>query len=253
MSEYAAYLDASGHPSDKPRVIVAGFVATEQQWLDFEPEWKQALKDHDLGDAFHMTDFESSKRKDRGRVLECLTGIIGRHTLTSFSCTVDMLAYRNLNEIYILEEFTGTPYSIAARGVSRNVDVWKKACLSPEDHLLIFVEDGTKHKGDMEEAFRRDKLPVPQTVPKTHPCVQPADLLAWEIFNYEMHKAHPIRRSFRNLLKVPRLDVNHGKFSERNMRENCQMMNIPLRKNIPPEMKIVYGSTPKRPRKRTIK
>src|SRR5258708_30237711 len=89
MIECAIYLDDSGHPSDKPRVIVAGFLASEEQWLAFEPEWKDALKKHNLGDAFHMTDFESGKRKDRGKVLDCLTGIISRNVLTSFSSFVD--------------------------------------------------------------------------------------------------------------------------------------------------------------------
>jgi hypothetical protein len=253
MTEYAIYLDDSGHPSDKPRVIVAGFLASEEQWLNFDPRWKEALKKYNLGDAFHMTDFESSKRKDRGEVLECLTGIIGRHTLASFSSFVDMAAYKKLNELYILEEFVGTPYSMATRGVNQNIELWKKRYFRPNDHLLIFVEEGTKHKGDMEEAFRRDKLPVPRTVPKKHPCVQPGDILAWEIFNYHMHQNKPIHRSFKNLLKIPRLDTNHRKFLEHNMRESCELMKIPLRKTISPEMKILYSSTPKRPRKRTIK
>jgi hypothetical protein len=32
--------------------------------------------------------------------------------------------------------------------------------------------------------FRRDKLPLPQTIPKSHPAMQPADLLAWETFDF---------------------------------------------------------------------
>ena len=68
MTEYAFYMDTSGHPDDQPYIVVAGFLGTEQHWLDFEPEWKAALKEHGLGTAFHMVDFESSKPQNRGEI-----------------------------------------------------------------------------------------------------------------------------------------------------------------------------------------
>ena len=48
MTEYAIYLDGSGHPSDQPRVVAAGFLASEEQWLRFEPKWLAALEGTDL-------------------------------------------------------------------------------------------------------------------------------------------------------------------------------------------------------------
>jgi hypothetical protein len=41
MTEYAGYFDASGAPDDKPFVVVAGFIATEKQWLEFEQPWRE--------------------------------------------------------------------------------------------------------------------------------------------------------------------------------------------------------------------
>jgi hypothetical protein len=252
VTEYAIYLDDSGHPADQPCVLVAGFLAPEERWRAFEPRWKRALERYGLGEAFHMTDFEASKRKDRGVVLEHLTSIIVEHTRSSFSCLVNMDGYKKINEVYTLEEAMGTPYAIAARGVMRNFILWRKENLQPNDSVLVFVEEGTKHIGDMEEAFRRDGLPVPQRVPKKHPCVQPGDMLAWEIFHCDELK--PIRRSFKNLLKVPYFSTNHGKFLEDNILESCRKMEIiHLRKDMAPDTKYVYHTTPKRPRKRTIK
>ena len=66
MTEYALYLDDSGHPKDQPYVVVAGFIASESQWLSFEPAWKAALAKYGLGDAFHMTDFSAKNKKRSG-------------------------------------------------------------------------------------------------------------------------------------------------------------------------------------------
>ena len=72
----------------------------------------------------------------------------------------------------------GKPYALAARGVARGINSWKEMFFKLGDHLLVFVEEGTKHKGDMEEVFRRDAIPIPNTVPKKHPEAQAADMLA---------------------------------------------------------------------------
>lgn len=252
MPDYAIYLDDSGHPSDKPYVVVAGFLASEDQWIAFETRWKAALGKYRLGEAFHMTDFEASKRTDRGAVLEHLTSVIIENTRSSFSCIVDMAAYKKINDIYALEEAIGTPYALVTRGVARNINIWKKAYLQPGDRVSMFVEHGAKHFGDMEEAFRRDGLQVPQRMPKTNLRVQPGDMLAWEMFHYDAIR--PARRSLLNLLKGDLLPDNHGKFLESNILESCRMLEIiRLRKDLPPDTIHVFESSPNRPRKRTIK
>ena len=55
MPDYSIYIDDSGHPDDQPYVVAAGFIAPEKNWLAFEPEWKDALAKHGIGDVFHMT------------------------------------------------------------------------------------------------------------------------------------------------------------------------------------------------------
>jgi hypothetical protein len=75
MTEYLLCTDDSGHPSDQTRVVAAGFLASAEQWETFEPKWLTALHNYRLGDAFHMTDFEATKRRDRGSVLQHLIEI----------------------------------------------------------------------------------------------------------------------------------------------------------------------------------
>jgi len=252
--EYFVYLDDSGHPSDQPYVVVAGFLASEYQWLAFEPEWKDALRRHNLRDPFHMTDFESAKRtrhqiKEKGKILGALIEVINARTEANFSVVVDMNDYRKVNNLYALEESIGTPYSIAARSIAMFLNRWKRKHFKHDDHLQIFVEDGTKHKGDMEEAFRRDALPLPRYVPKAMAAVQPADLLAWEAFHYVRYDDD--RRSLVNLLK--NRSSFDGIFHEKNLIETCKNGRAPLRSELAANAEIVFHSLPKRKRRRTIK
>jgi hypothetical protein len=251
MTKYEGYFDASGHPDDRPFVVVAGFLATEKQWLEFEHSWNAALKRHNVGETFHMTDFESQLRKDRGKVLDDLTDIIITHTIASFSCSVEMASYRKYNEIYALEERIGAPYAMAARGLAMTINQWKPHNVGAQDKLLLFVEEGTKHHGDMEEAFRRDGLSVPQRVPKNHPSVQPADLLAWEVHHYI--RCLDNRRSMRKLYGHGGKSDRHGEFLDKDILRMCQAAEVPLRADLAPAVKQVYHSSPNRPRKRTIR
>jgi hypothetical protein len=253
MSEYAVYLDDSGHPDDQPYVVVAGFAATEEQWLGFEEAWRAALKRNVLGSVFHMVEFESGpKTKAKGKILEDLTATINSHVQGAFSVFVDMQAYRKVNQTIPLEECLGKPYALAARGVARGINSWKQLFFKRGDHLLVFVEEGTKHKGDMEEVFRRDAIPIPQTVPKKHPAAQAADMLAWEVFHFARYGNY--RRSLVNLLKDKlHCEEMEGAFHERNLVETCNRAGIPCRSLVPQNYKFVYHSLPDRIRKRDIK
>jgi hypothetical protein len=250
VSKYAVYLDDSGHPADQPCVIAAGFLSSEQGWLAFEAEWKAALKKHKIGDVFHMADFHGKwTKREEGQVLQDLTEIITKHVQAAFSVIVDMKAYRWVNELYPLEECIGTPYAIAARTVAKGINEWKAKFYKQEDSLQVLVEAGTKHMGDMEEAFRRDHLPVPQKVPKAHTQAQPCDLFAWEVFHST--KYNDRRRSLFNLIsKVPFLF--EGIMRERNLMHIIREVKIPLRTAMPDNVQVVFGTAPKRPRRRTI-
>jgi hypothetical protein len=57
MSKYTAYFDDSGHPSDKPIVVVAGSVASEDQWLRLENDWKIVFNNYRVS-TLHVTDLE---------------------------------------------------------------------------------------------------------------------------------------------------------------------------------------------------
>jgi hypothetical protein len=77
-------------------------------------------------EIFHLTDFESSKRQDRGVVLEHLTSAITRHTRSSFSSLVAVAAYKKINNIYAGRS-DWAPFAVVMRGVVRNINLRNKA------------------------------------------------------------------------------------------------------------------------------
>ena len=51
-----AYLDESGTHDDSDAIVVAGFLSSAPQWVEFSARWQIALNDFGLN-YFHMTDF----------------------------------------------------------------------------------------------------------------------------------------------------------------------------------------------------
>jgi hypothetical protein len=256
MTEYAAYFDDSGHPDDQEAVVVAGFIASERDWLLFEREWQEIL-DKDGIELFHMADFEKNKvwpQYKKDAILRRLVNAIKIRTVKSISQCVLMDAYRKINERYAFEESVGAPYALAGRTVAKSLNDWKKDFAEPGDKLLVFFEDGTKHKGEFMDAMQRDGLPCPVFLKKPEATpLQAADLLAWEMFN--AFKTRDIRPSLKKMLgSLPLESPDHGYFDVSTLERICKHKDakVPLRSSLAPGTVIVHHNSPKRHRRRTI-
>jgi hypothetical protein len=256
MTEYAAYFDDSGHPDDQEAVVVAGFIASEKNWLLFEREWQEIL-DRDGIELFHMADFEKSKvwpQHKKDAILRRLINTIRIRTVKSISQCVLMDAYRQVNEKWAFEEAVGAPYALAGRTVAKSLNDWKRDIAKPGDELLVFFEDGTKHRGEFMDAMERDGLPCPVFIKKREATpLQAADFLAWEMFN--AFKTAEIRQSLRKLLGPgPFESPDHGYFDVSTIEQICNHKDakVPLRSDLPPGTVIVHHNLPKKPRRRTI-
>ena len=81
VAMYSAHFDESGHPDDSQYLVVAGAVASVDQWVTFEREWLDALAP--LGTRiFHAVDFDKGKppfdhltSRDAGILLDRLVDI----------------------------------------------------------------------------------------------------------------------------------------------------------------------------------
>lgn len=240
-NELAAYFDDSGHPDDQDVVLVAGWAGNVEQWVLWEQGWNKVLSDFDIKPGFfHMTDFEAATRSDveenpykhlssrqRQRFLDRLINHIGTRVRRSFCILVPMYDYREVNELYYLEEWLGKPYSIAALGIVQKLKAWKTQ-FAPNDPLEVFFESGTKHQGDMRKVFKqfgydepifRDKKSV---IP-----LQAADLLAWE--NFSMFKTGIVRGSFMRMAEQTSGHEQHGIFSTPRLIQVCEQSQVPKR------------------------
>lgn len=244
-------MDDSGHPDNQPNVVVAGFVASDDAWQKFDAEWQAALLRLGITAAFHMTEFMWIRQTQfkQEAVLWKLCQIIERHLDERFLHAVDMHAYKRLNEQYTLEESIGTPIALAARSLTTEIHAWEARNLAQGDSLSIFIEQGSKHYGDIEQVFKRDRIPLPVRVPKSNPRCQPADMLAWEGLHYL--KSSITSKNMKRLLPKDR-DTFGGIFLERDLSELCIRTNVPLRKDFKPIDTIAFHSEKKRHRRRTV-
>lgn len=253
MTEFASYFDDSGHPDDKPFVIIAGFIATEDQWLRFEKEWLDHLAPMGI-EIFHMADFEKSTKWTRNQkddLLRKLIGTIRVRTRIQMQAIVPMAPYQEINEKYAFEEAFGAPYAVAGRTIAKFINEWKEQYAKPEDKMLVFFEDGSKHKGDFMAAMERDGLPCPGFLKKSEAVpLQAADLIAWE-GHHAMRYRQP-RWTLQYL--IDKHPLRDGTFPLEELEKMCRGITpwVPLRANLAPNAEITYQANPKRLRHRTI-
>jgi hypothetical protein len=251
MAEYTAYFDDSGHPEDQDFLLVGGFVSTEEQWFLFGREWRGVLDRYGIA-AFHMTDFERSKkwtRCEKDTILLQLTSLIRARVQYCVVHGMSMNDYREVNNVHALEQFVGKPFALVARSVMAGINKWKRAGLN-RDNVLTILEDGTLHRGDFMDAMARDGLPCPTFAKKAEGLVplQAADWLAWEAF--QAMKTNIVRSSLARVLDA--IPHDEGVYEKDNLLEMCELIPVPKYEDLPPNAKVSYMPVPHRVRKRSI-
>lgn len=261
MTEYAAYFDDSGHPDNQEAVIVAGFVASREQWQDLEREWKEVLEHAGL-DHFHMRVFQHDKNRplhQKEAILRRLVKIIERNTIRPIAHIVLMKEYAAVNEKYAMQEVLGAPYAMAGRSVASSLNKWRAENMSPLATLSVYFEDGSKHKGDFIDAMHRDQLQPPTFVKnKDVVAFQAADLFAWEMLratrNNLLSDRHALRPEFKRIVSgLQSNDPHVGVYFEKDLIRACEAASAPLRDSLPPNTVFAHHSSPNKLRSRTIK
>jgi hypothetical protein len=161
VSRYTAVFDDSGSPNDTAAVVVAGFVAPDEQWAEFERNWNKCLADFAVS-TLHMREFAHSRGEFAGwkedeakrrRFLGRLIATIQIRMWHSFASAVMMDDYRKVDTKYRLSEFS-RPYSLAACTCLAKLNQWCKKWIKPEDEIAIVFEDGDEDKGDLIRAVK---------------------------------------------------------------------------------------------------
>ena len=234
---YTAYFDESGTHGSSEALVIAGYIASNEQWQVFDYEWKQALKDAGVN-HFHMRDFAHSLRefKDwkedeerRGEFLKRLVKIIRQCTRRSFSSAVILKDYQKLNEKYQLQERC-SPYVLCALTCVADVAKWCNA-RGYIDPVLIVFEDGVKYKGE----FLRFYAPTnfhKISYAKKHEFVgfQAADFVAWEhLKEYNRIISERLKRHRNSFLALSSMPNDWGVYEATYIERFCQNFHVPLR------------------------
>jgi hypothetical protein len=239
------YFDESGSPDDTAAVVVAGFLASEKQWTEFERNWGDALS-HFCVSRLHMREFAHSLGEFRGwkgdenkrrRFLSRLINVIRSRTLHSFADAVLMDDYRKVNQTYYLNEIF-KPYTIAARTCVTKISNWAKREGIDESEIALIFEDGAVDKSDLIHRLKADQKTNFTLIKKgDSSALQAADLLAYEhllantkISAGTLQYFDQLRHPLKELNKIPNNNgLDWGVYSAHNLEELCTNVKIPRR------------------------
>jgi len=219
MAKFTAYLDGSGSPKDTSIVAVAGFLATAEQWIHFERNWRDACAAFGVS-ALHMRDYAHSRREfeswkadaiKRKRFLERLINIISTRVLNSFASAVVMTDYEAMCAAF--PRFKMKPYALTACTCISKIQRWAERHNEAPSKIAYAFEGGDKDRGQLAQYARTYQKVNPIFLKKSESVgFQAADLLAYEylkgntrIYDCEIGTLTmaDLRRPLRELEKIP--------------------------------------------------
>lgn len=173
---YSVYLDESGHETGE-HVVLAGYLGSEEQWVAFEKEWKEALG---TTEAFHIAKLRWNKDSTRRRLAK-LGPIPHRHGLIKVIGAVKVSDYadllQNMSEIYAVQGYHACLFPII-------VEVLKAVRVG--QHIRWVFEEQQDYEQQARNVFRnfpetdRNRLTDISFVGKDASIrTQPADFLAY--------------------------------------------------------------------------
>ncbi len=207
MAMLTAAFDGSGQESDKPYVVVAGFVSRAKEWIQFSEAWAMRLAESNIP-HFHMTEFLNPRHRP---LVRDLVSIILSHVFQKFSVTVQVASVSPL----LRTTFLHNAYSLAGRIIVSDVQFWKTTEWSSAQLEYVFA-DGDDGKGKLMDAMYRDGYPAPIFKPGWDQVrkgkavngflpLQAADILANRTFAAAESGPDDILEEFNSLPTLPRV------------------------------------------------
>jgi hypothetical protein len=244
---FTAYYDDSGSSADTMAVVVAGFVATDEQWPHFERNWNGTLRKFGVS-LFHMREFAHSlgefskfkhNREERDWFLRQLLSHIKVRVTYATGQAVLMDAYRKVNKVHALD-YAFPPYTLAGRTCVARIHQWAQKRGIPKDQIGHVFEDGSAGKSKLRDCVLRDHG-IEVAFKKKNECValQAADLFAYEtlasnrfIFEKGIVDFDKLRYPIRQLEPLFRDPYDWGTYTQESLEEFCKNAPIPRRDSL---------------------
>jgi hypothetical protein len=241
---YTAYYDRAETHDDSLAVVVAGFVATNEQWAEFERKWNDTLKQFGIS-LFQMRDFNHSLREfskfkqrqeDRHWFLRQLLSHIILRVAYSVGHAFLMADYWKVNSVYALD-YRFPPYALAGRTCVARINLWAEKLGIPKEQIQHVFEDGAAGKGLLYDNVLPDHE-MKLSFKKRDECValQAAELLASEklaanrgIFDNGIVDFKKLNFPIRQLRDLVRDPLEWGTYTHKNLEEFCINAQVPRR------------------------
>ena len=238
---FTAYFDGSGSPDEGRALVVAGYLASSDQWLEFDREWFACLSAENVS-SFHMRDFAHSRREfadwkndepRRKRFLERLIRIVKLRVRKSIGNAVILDAYNRVDAEYMFHEHIGPPYALC--GMACIKDIYRWATKPKRNYKMpdCIFEDGDKHKKEFRQLIERfPDWPDPIFRPKKDrlAAFEAADLIAWEHHKlYTEAEAGKFVRLRKSLAALEKISPSWWVYTESELRRMCTDFSIPMR------------------------
>ena len=251
-----AYFDDSRYSDGL--VVVAGWVANEEQWVAFEADWRAALREADVPE-FHATDFYSARKhfdgwdlhsKRHRKFAKKFAAIACDHTMAGVGRGIEIAGY---NRYIKSEQFMreGTPHDkyTPLMHCLRCCLEWIALLDRPDNEEIAVIMERGKGCGEAVEyldGLRKDEVSWMEsfvtltTGPKTLLPLQAADLLAHETKRHvqELHQptGREPRKSFERL--IAKRHVNIGTAWSKDMAEGIPKIRRALEADDPEGLRM---------------
>jgi hypothetical protein len=240
------YFDEAGG-IDHGFIVVAGYIASVEQWEHFEADWKLFLISYKIP-YFHMAKLSQFKGpyakwadcpNFRARFLIDAAAIIQSRVQRGFACFVPYEDFKRADCDYELREGLNSPYALAGMLCVANAIMWVRRAKNPPVNLEYIFEDGGPDKEGLLKAMSKSKLSAPIFKPSRdirdrkmglRPGVvqlQAADYLAYEIRKY-VHD-HPNRPARASLAALTGVEVDRRFLSYERLIKVCEDLKFKRR------------------------
>lgn len=155
MGMFTTTFDAFGHESDQLIMVVAGFISSAGDWIDFSQKWKERLAKDGL-EYFHMKEFTSwclDDESKRRSLLNDLMELIKTHAYRKFGRVILNRGFVSNFSKAEKEEWHLNAYSLAGFGCVMEVDQWaaSERIKSPIEHIF---EEGDIGRDELDKLAR---------------------------------------------------------------------------------------------------
>lgn len=165
---FASYHDAAGAQHDPGNLIVAGVIASEDQWKKFEGNWKAALDREHIAE-FHFTDFKASQGDFKGwkndeprrrTFVADLLHVIQNHIEGWSVVGIRPSTFHEVNRQYNLS-VVGGPFLLCACGTREYARQWMDE-RHPGQSMAHFIEKGDAGQLPWAQLVDLDFRPQPK-------------------------------------------------------------------------------------------